>query len=320
MDYGFQIERLKQDFDNILILKKEVTKVKTIVDKKLSELKAQYQELVKANSKKLFLFCLDSFYFQFKIFAIELEHIDRFRSLMNNRLYCDYYKLYNIIIQFIKDNAQDLKIDISELRTYPVYKDVEPYHEYNLEDIKEIHSGILLLINKMSSQLTKKVDTVDHYNENHKIGFSISNFLNTLEYENRLLKEQISLYINYLSFFHISEKRHLNRLFVRMQDFYREIEDNININRTFSIEDVLEQDRLFPYFTIGEDTDDDLEVVPLQNTIINDLSLNRLHISEKPVVKDLSQNSLSSSTTMIELKPVSQSDNDNNDNNSNNDE
>ena len=132
---------------------------------------------------------------------------------------------------------------------------MEPFQEYKLDDIKDIHSNILVLINKLYLQLSNKVDCVDHYNENHKIGFSISNFLNTLEYENRLLKEQISLYINYVSFFHISEKRQLNRLFMRMQEFYKEIDENININRTFSIEDISEQDRLHRFYIIGEDVE-----------------------------------------------------------------
>ena len=114
---------------------------------------------------------------------------------------------------------------------------------------------ILVLINKLYLQLSSKVDCVDHYSETHKIGFSISNFLNTLEYENRLLREQISLYINYVSFFHISEKRQLNRLYIRMQEFYREIDDNINLNRTFSIEDISEQDRMHRFYITGEDVE-----------------------------------------------------------------
>ena len=227
INHAFHIEKLKTDFENIITLKKEIAKIKSIVSEKLSQLKIQYNELVKTNSKKIFLFCLDSFYFQYKTFAMELEHIDRFRSLMNNRMYCDYYKLYNIIIAFIKENRTDLDIDELEVKSYPTYKDLEPFQEYKLEDIKDIHSNILVLINKLYLQLNSKVDSVDHYNETHKIGFSISNFLNTLEYENRLLKEQISLYINYVSFFHISEKRQLNRLFMRMQEFYKEIDENI---------------------------------------------------------------------------------------------
>jgi hypothetical protein len=265
-NHAFQIERLRKDFENIITLKREIAKIKTVVTDKLSQLKTVYNELIKINTKKIFMFCLDSFYFQYKIFAMEMENIDNFRILMNNRMYCDFYKLYNIIIQRIKthneemkktqtDNVNSLNIDDLELKTYPAYKDLEPFHEYKLEDIKDIHNNIMVLINRLFDQCALKDDDIDHYNENHRVGFSISNFLNTLEYENRLLREQIVLYMNYMSFFHISQRKQLNRLYTRMNDFYKEVDDNININRTFSIDDIVEQDRLHRFYIIGEDVE-----------------------------------------------------------------
>ena len=251
--HAFQIDKLKNNFDNIITLKREIAKIKKVVSDKLGELKRVYNDLIKTNSKKIFLFCLDSFYFQYKTFAMEMEHIDRFRALMNNRMYCDYYKLYGIIMNYVKDNREDLEIDEMEFKSYPVYKDLEPFQEYKIDDIKEIHGNILQLINKLYLKSYSKTDIIEHYNDNHHIGFSISNFLNTLDYENRLLREQITLYINYISFFHISQKRQLNRLYLRMQDFYREVDENININRTFSINDIGDEDRLHRFYIIGED-------------------------------------------------------------------
>jgi len=252
--HAFQIDKLKTDFDNIITLKREIAKVKLVVTDKLTQLKAVYNDLIKANSKKIFVFCLDSFYFQYKTFSMEMEHIDRFRALLNNRMYCDYYKLYNLITLHIKENLADLDPVALEIKTYPQYKDLDPFQEYRLEDIKDIHTNILLLINKLYAQSLSKTDSIEHYNENHRVGFSISNFLNTLNYENRLLREQISLYINYVSFFHISQRKQLNRLYSRMNEFYREVEENININRTFSIDDIGDEDRLHRFFIIGEDT------------------------------------------------------------------
>jgi len=280
--HAFQIEKLRNDFDNIITLKREISKVKTVVSDKLSQLKLVYNDLIKQNNKKIFLFCLDSFYFQYKTFSMEMEHIDRYRALMNNRMYCDYYKLYNIIITHIKENRADIDVNELELKSYPAYKDLEPFQEYKLEDIKEIHSNILFLINQLYARTIDKTDAIEHYNDNHRIGFSISNFLNTLEYENRLLKEQVSLYINYVSFFHISEKKQLNRMYLRLQDFYKEVEENININRTFSIDDIGDQDKLSRFYIVGEEivnepiledtefTNEDKSNVPVKTTINNE--------------------------------------------------
>ena len=251
--HAFKIEKLRIDFDNIMILKREIAKVKTLVSSKITQLKTVYNDMIKTNNKKIFLFCLDSFYFQYKTFAMEMEHIDRYRALMNNRMYCDFYKLHSIITAYIRDNCADLKIDDLEIKTYPVYKDLEPFQEYKLDDIKDIHMHILHLINRLYEKCSSKDDTIENYNETHSVGFSISNFLNTLHYENKILRDQVSLYVNYVSFFHISQRRQLNRLCTRIQEFYKDVDENININRTFSIDDIGEQDKLHKFFIIGED-------------------------------------------------------------------
>jgi hypothetical protein len=250
--HNIHIAKLKSDFSNIISLKNEIAKTKLLVSEKLQHLKTIYGELLKTNSKKIFLFCLDSFYFQYKTFAIEMDNIDRFRLLMNNRMYCDYYKLYNIILNTIKE-GNEIVLDENEIKSFPVYKDLEPFQEYKVEDINDLHDNILLLINKLHSQSSSKKYNIEHYNEKHRIGFSISNFINTLEYENRLANEQISLYINYLSFFHISQKKQMQRLYSRIQEFLKEVNDNINVNQTFSIDDIKEEEKLNRFFITSEE-------------------------------------------------------------------
>jgi hypothetical protein len=184
---------------------------------------------------------------------MEIDHIDKTRTMINNRMYCDYYKLYNIIINHIKESRIELSKEDLEIKSFPVYKDLEPFQEYKIEDICDIHDNILQLINKLHTQSTYKNDDINNYSENHRIGFSISNFLNTLEYENRLLQEQITLYINYVSFFHISQKKQLMRLFSKIQDFQKELEENINLNIRFSIDDIDEEKQLNRFIVLDEE-------------------------------------------------------------------
>jgi hypothetical protein len=251
-DHAFHIERLKSHFDNIIGLKREIAKTKKVVVDRLAELKKVYNDLIQENSKKILLFCLDSFYFQYKAFAMELEFIDKVRCLTNNRMYCDYYKFHQLILNDIKELKFD-EVVLDNERTFPLYKDLEPYTEYKIEDIRDIHSVILELINGLYKQSMSKNENIIHYNENHRVGFSISNFLNTLNYENNLLLERIQLYTNYLSFFHISQRKQIKRLHTRIQDFYTEVDTNINMNRMFSIDDIQEEPVSNPFFIIGEE-------------------------------------------------------------------
>jgi len=233
--YISQNEKLKNSFKNIISMKREIGTTKNKVATKLTELKQLHSEMIKDNNKQIFLFCLDSFYYQYKIFAMEFEHIKKLRAILNNRMYCDYYKLHNIIIKFCKDHIAD---DSLNIHTFPIYKDLEPFQEYRIEDIVLLHESILNLINILYIETKTKEDAILHYNDNHKVGFSISNFLNTLTHENRVLQEQISLFVNYISFFHISQQKQLKKLHHRISDFYSEVDDNINMNYTFSIDDI----------------------------------------------------------------------------------
>ena len=51
--------------------------------------------------------------------------------------------------------------------------------------------------------------------------------MQTLCYENTLFREQILLYVNYISFFHSSQHNRLSKLYQRISSFYREIEEDI---------------------------------------------------------------------------------------------
>ena len=261
--YIFQNDKLKNSFKNIISIKKEIGLTKNNVTAKLNELKLLHGELIKDNNKHIFLFCLDSFYYQYKIFAMEFEHIKKVRAILNNRMYCDYYKLHNIIIKFCKEHIPEETLNV---QTFPVYKDLEPYQEYRIEDISLLHESILNLINTLYNETQSKTDTILHYNDNHKVGFSISNFLNTLTHENRIMQEQITLFINYISFFHISQKKQLKKLHVRIQDFYKEVDENINMNYTFSIDDISNDDS-FDLINEGSDNLSATEVAAMADAI-----------------------------------------------------
>ena len=244
-----QIDKLKQNFKNIMNLSTDISKVKLKVNNKLDEIKKLYNNVVKCNNKKIFLFCLDSFHFQYKNFKVEAENIDRMRLLINNRMYCDYYKLYNIMIKFMKEQKSNLVLhDIDN--SYPIYKDLEPFLEYKTHDIKSIHNNILELVHILYNEIDTNSENITHYNDNNQMGFSISNFLNTLDYENKLLREQIELYVNYLCFFHISQKKQLKSIYSKILEFDKDITDNVNINKTYSIDDINVEE----FFTEEEET------------------------------------------------------------------
>jgi hypothetical protein len=149
-------------------------------------------------------------------------------------MYGDYYKLYNIIISHCKENNIVLPSVITENQTNPVYKDLEPFLEYNIDDVQKIHEDILRILNELYTLYVNKYKSIEKQNESYHIGFSITNYFNTMNYENTLLKEQITLYSNYLNFYHSSQKRYFTKLTTKINTFMRELTDEILIDhRTF---------------------------------------------------------------------------------------
>ena len=69
-----------------------------------------YAEFIKTNQDKVLIFGLDSLRFQSKLIGIEYEDMKRLFYAINNRMYCEYYKLYKIIMDYIVQNVSDAKI------------------------------------------------------------------------------------------------------------------------------------------------------------------------------------------------------------------
>lgn len=257
-DHAFKMEKLKNNFDNILTLKRTVLQTKTEIHERLQKVKKMYTELMKQNTKKVMLFCLDAFFFQYKSFMMEIENIEKFRVLLNNRMYCDYYKLYTLIIQYFKDHSIEIDNDDLNAKTFPVYKELEPSQEYKLEDVKGIHASILYLINTLHIKSAGQRNTITGYSDDSKIGYSISNFLNTLQYENLILQEQTNLFLNYLAFFHISQKKQLKRVLSKLEDFSNEMDNNLHNNMSFSIDDI-EEDNINQVDYLRHESDEEID-------------------------------------------------------------
>jgi hypothetical protein len=264
-----QLNKAFSDFIDITAIYQSTVDKNTEISNKLTQLKEKYNDLIKTNTNKVFLFCLNSLYFQYKILNFELENFTKINSLIQNRMYGDYYKLYNIILSQCKENnilfseedfadsarmseessqqANDTassgesvdnssnqvdnenKSNLTETN-FPVYKDVDPFFRYRIEDIILIHQRILIIINKLDDIYMQKEANIHDHKNNIFCGYSLSIFLNTLEYENELLKGQINLYMEYISFYHASQKAYLNNLLKKNTEFMCELDTNILVN------------------------------------------------------------------------------------------
>ena len=221
------IPKLQNDFTSILRLRVELQTKRETLEEALEEIKTQYNELVKQNPKKIYLYCLDSLYFQYKILRVELEQFQKMIALLFNRMYGDYYKLYNIIQSQCKDNNTNI---ILSSENVAIYKDLDPFVEFNVDDLTLTHKIIIETLDKLHELYTSKQDEINVHNTNMRVGFSVTSFISTLSYENKLLGEHIALYSEYLTFYHSSQRKYLDKTMGKINTFMREIEDDIFTN------------------------------------------------------------------------------------------
>ena len=135
-----RISKLKTDFNNITTTSSNVKNNFDILQKKIHKLKSMYSEFINNSKTQLFVFGLDSFHFQSKLIDIEYDDMNRLFLAINNRMYCEYFKLYKIIVDYITKNVVDKKIsEIIKVNNFPIYKDLEPFKEYKFELVLKLH-------------------------------------------------------------------------------------------------------------------------------------------------------------------------------------
>jgi hypothetical protein len=126
-----------------------------------------------------------------------------------------------------------------------------------------------------------------------------------LNHENNILKAQIDLYVNYISFFQISQQKQIKRLFDNYNEFNSDIDSNLNADQAFSFDDINNDHNFTELDNPPNDTippDDNTSIKESVNTNHStqvelnsspDNSLKVIDTNEIPVLDNLNENTFS---------------------------
>ena len=228
------LEQLKKNFITIKDIRNKVTTIFHILENHLKKLKNVYSEFITNNKQNLFVFGLDSFQFQSKLIDIEYDDMKRLFLAINNRMYCEYYKLYKIIVDYVKEYIQDKKtLEIVKVtKLFPVYKDLEPYKQYDFEITQEIHENIILLLYAINEFIVNKESELEIHKKKQASGLNINNFVTTFNYNVLMIKEKGLLFISYIEFFHTLHTKYLQRFVMKMNLMYSQVTHDIRFEDT----------------------------------------------------------------------------------------
>ena len=204
---------MKDRFSEIILLRKQIQELFHRLEEKKKSMKEHYATLVTNNEHQFF--GLDSFRFQVKLAENELIFLNDQFILIDNRLYCDYYKLYNHVYDYYVANLPNGVVK----SVFPIYKDLEPTKVYDPDMVHKLYRDILLLIHKA-------YETLDHEHRKRETekrlttsGIHIGNYVHNRVFTDTLIKTNIQLFEEYLNTYFIYHMTFLVNLKERLGMF-----------------------------------------------------------------------------------------------------
>ena len=149
---------------------------------------------------------------------------------------------------------------------FPVYKDLEPFKQYDFEIIVELHKTILLLLNDLNEHILERDNQLKTFMHKQQSGLNINNFVNTYDFDISVIKQKRTLYLSYLEFFHHIHTKHFKRFAKKMKLMNDYLDEDIKF----------EDESLLETFN-SSDTHDD------ENVVVKELQINDMIVS--PTIK-----------------------------------
>jgi len=228
--------KLKSDFNNIIAIRNNVKNIFDILQVRIDKLRQIYSEFIKNNKNEMFIFGLDSFRFQSKLIDIEYDDMVRLFLAINNRMYCEYFKLHKLIVEYILKITNDKKVsEVVKMNSYPPYKDLEPFKEYKFELVLDIHENTLNLLSIIISILNNKENELVIHKTKQNIGLNIDNFITGFNFNINVMREKIVMFITYIEFFHKMHSKYLKRFSNKIQLMYTNINNDIKFDENIEM-------------------------------------------------------------------------------------
>lgn len=229
------LSQVKRNFAEVKDIRTQIKGLLDALRDKIDKLKHLYVDFIGRNHRNLDIFGLDSFHFQNKMLDMEYNHMLSYFNLVSNRMYGGYYKLYNLVTQYARNNIDDKAVlDACQIgkKAFPRYKDLEPSKVYDFELVLDIHHTIIQVITEMDNYLSSKKEELRDDKTRSDNGLNIENFIHAFIYKNTLLESQIQLFINYMTVFHKYHGKYLRRFRLKLMFMYKQIDSDVDLEQS----------------------------------------------------------------------------------------
>jgi hypothetical protein len=236
-----QINNLKSDFIKIVDAIQQIITIFEKLEVKISNITTCYVDLIESNRDKMYLFSLDSFRFQIALLDREFDENKTFFKVINNRIYCEYYKFCKTICEYIFENySEPYLLNVAKAineTDLPIYDAVDPKKEYGLCFVLTIHDNIIELFKCLYTHLQNKENELKEHSIKRKMGLNIDNFVFTFDYNNSVIRDKIKMFLDYMNFFHTMHFKNLKLMGKKLLIMTNEINNDLNLERVETEDD-----------------------------------------------------------------------------------
>ena len=233
---------LKIKFNEIKDLRDSVSNLLFILTEKVATLNNIYKDLLQNNLDET-ITGLDSLYFQSKLINIEIMNNNNIFKIIDNQIYCDYYKLYKSIRKYIQNNMTNTTfmsnmsnmsnikniLSLFDESTFPIYKDLDTKTHYAFENTIAIQEIILQILDILNDEYLTREEKLAIENDRKKTGLNIDTLINSVNYNNNDMKNNIQLFTEYLNIFNNFHAKYLTRFSLRTKLFYGQVNSDIHL-------------------------------------------------------------------------------------------
>lgn len=225
------IQIIRASFDEVKEIRHSIITLFDSLSQKISSLQSLYVSYVKRSEGKEHNFGIDSLHFQRRLMEHEQNGMRDTFSMIGNQIYKDYYKLYRLLSRYVETHITDKKVldACHTKRFYPTYKDLEPLKEYDFDTIIDLHHDILHIIGELQSYTATKEREWKVDEGKLSNGLNIDNFVNTSKYQNALIQQQTTMFIEYVKAFNKFHTKYLTRFNLKLKLMYGQIQADIKL-------------------------------------------------------------------------------------------
>ena len=226
-------DTIRTDFRKIMLVLANIKIKFDSINAKIKKLKDVYDDLTTTNHDPIYIVGLDFLNFQYKVFHTQYKSLVDMIKLINNRIYGDYYKLYDLITCYVREKIDD-KVFLANIGgddgDMPVYKDLDEYYDYSSEVLLGVNAKVIGILKKMNTCCTNKDKVNEKYLKLTQSGFFLDNFLHSFETNNSIVRNQFDLYMKNIDFFNKNHAIILETMYSKICDLYNEITGDIEFD------------------------------------------------------------------------------------------